>query len=202
MVPYFKQVLNLTDTILTKLESQLHAKIRLAFVGYRDYGDKQKIETFDFAHKEDDIGWIIDYLLTLACEGGDDEAEDVIGGLEAVLKLGWQDDCHQVIIHCADSPGHGMHDGDSVVDRWPKGHPKDRKFEDVILDLKERLPNLYYYMYSINNSTNTMVRIMQLAGLPIHHKKMIKPNGLLADFGNSVAWSLSNSLGSGSEESS
>ena len=56
--------------------------------------------------------------------GGDDEAEDVAGGLEEVLKLSWtnEDPAVRVVIFVTDAPPHGKQfHAITVGDHYPKG---------------------------------------------------------------------------------
>jgi len=61
-------------------------KVRVAVVGYRDHDcdDSKAIEILDF---EEDIKKVEEFLGNLEAFGGDDEAENVLGGLEAAKKI-------------------------------------------------------------------------------------------------------------------
>ena len=54
-------------------------QIRVAFVGYRDVKDEDKIVFWSFTKKVEDIQKFISKLET---KGGGDEAEDVVSGFE------------------------------------------------------------------------------------------------------------------------
>ncbi len=58
-------------------------QIRLSIVAYRDFGDRDQFEIFDFSSNVDDCTKFLKYL---SCEGGDDVPEDVAGAFENALK--------------------------------------------------------------------------------------------------------------------
>lgn len=60
------------------------SKVRVAFIGYRDYGEP--IERIGFT---DDVKGFVKELARVRVSGGGDLPEDVFSGLEAAAKLGW-----------------------------------------------------------------------------------------------------------------
>ena len=97
-----------------------HADIRVAFVGYRDHGDADRVFVHDFS----DVPTLYAYLHSVVAKGGDDAAEDVAGGLRQAHTLSWSGADLCLLYHIADAPAHGMlyHDED-VSDRYPDGDP-------------------------------------------------------------------------------
>lgn len=93
--------------------------VELALVVYRDYSDygPQRGPTATaFTGSEE-------FIASLAAEkatGGDDPAEDCLGGLQAVASLPWNPNDIHVCLWSGDAPGHGLHDG-SVGDNYPGG---------------------------------------------------------------------------------
>jgi hypothetical protein len=97
-----------------------HADIQVAFVGYRDHGDSERLLLHDFS----DIPTLYAYLHTVVAKGGDDAAEDVANALRQAHTLSWSGSDLNVIYHIADAPAHGLfyHDED-VSDTYPEGDP-------------------------------------------------------------------------------
>eukprot|EP01084_Bolivina_argentea_P257644 434108_1 len=64
-------------------------KLRVGCIGYRDWseGDK-RIEALDFT---EDINQFKNFVQSLKAFGGDDGAEDVLGGLNATITLNWSE---------------------------------------------------------------------------------------------------------------
>ncbi len=102
----------------------LLSPVSLAFLGYRDYDDADRFVTVDFT---ENIDHVRNAILPIVANGGGDSAEDVAGGLDRVLKLGWTDaeDGVKVILFVADAPPHGRVFHDVV---YSDNHPKGDKF--------------------------------------------------------------------------
>ena len=60
------------------------SKVRVAFVGYRDYGER--IDRVPFT---DDVSAFKAAMYEIEVSGGGDAPEDVFSGLEAVAQLEW-----------------------------------------------------------------------------------------------------------------
>ena len=91
-------------------------KIRVAFVGYRDFCDG-KDRHFDVHEFTSDFQKMDQHIAKTYPYGGGYFAEDVIGGLDKVLNLDFQSKniCYYLI---ADAPSHGKqyHDLDAGAD--------------------------------------------------------------------------------------
>ncbi len=85
------------------------AFLRIAFVGYRDIGDKKPLCVLPFVEQEN---LIISFINSegQAGGGGGDAAEDVLGGLQRAADLEWSFGLSTVrrLIHIADAPSHGL----------------------------------------------------------------------------------------------
>lgn len=78
--------------------------MRVGFVGYRDHSDGlARIVSIDLT---EDTAAVVNFLNTVAATGGLDECEDIFGGLETVLSLGWKHP-NRILIHVGDAPQHG-----------------------------------------------------------------------------------------------
>jgi hypothetical protein len=101
-------------------EMHPHADIQVAFVGYRDYGDDERVLVHDFS----DVPALYAYLSTVVAKGGDDGAEDVAGGFRQAQTLNWTRADLCLLYHIADAPAHGMdYHNEDVSDTYPEGDP-------------------------------------------------------------------------------
>ena len=124
----------------------------VAFVGYRDYGDRMRFHTLHFMGPRDLVGC----MDAIHAEGGTDIAEDVAGGLLAVRELNWSNSDVRTIVHIADAPCHGMafHDV-HISDRFPAGDPGGLDPLVLMKDFSDR--EFTYTFVRINSSTDTML---------------------------------------------
>ena len=132
-----EQVIHIAETILGKCQG--NAKIRMAFVGYRDFRgtdltyDNPGIEVQAFT---EDITAFSSFVKAIKANGGGDAPEDVCGGLEKAAELDWSArDRHLFLI--ADAPCHGTryHRWSAGGDNFPDGDPKNRVPEKQIYDM-------------------------------------------------------------------
>jgi hypothetical protein len=97
-----------------------HADIHVAFVGYRDHRDAERILLHNFS----DVPSLYTYLSTVVAKGGDDAAEDVAGGLRQAHTLSWDRADLCLLYHIADAPAHGMYyHKEDISDTYPEGDP-------------------------------------------------------------------------------
>jgi hypothetical protein len=111
------EILNIIDYVE---ERHPYADVAVAFVGYRDHGDANRL----LIHPFSDVPPLMNFLDTVQAMGGDDIAEDVAGALQHVHTLDWSRTDVAMIYHIADAPAHGLrfHNGD-ISDRYPEGDP-------------------------------------------------------------------------------
>lgn len=127
------------------------ADVRVAFVGYRDYGDAVKLIFIDFRSSEAAQAAI----QRIEADGGDDEAEDVATALFNVLGLNWTGDM-KFVIHITDAPAHGTQFHLSTIsDRFPSGDPDGRDPRDSIE--KFSYLNMNYTFVKISKDTDMMI---------------------------------------------
>ena len=102
-------------------------KVRVAFVGYRDFGDgAQQYSTIDFSENLDIVKT---FISKQSASGGNDMPEDVQGGFHKALGMSWEPDSIRSVFHIADAPGHGK----DICDDWdnyPKGSPDGHRIQD------------------------------------------------------------------------
>ena len=124
---------------------------RVAFVGYRDYGDDVPYEVVPFTSVEQFLAQVRGIEAT----GGDDMAEDVAGGLRQVLDLAWEDSDVRTLIHIADAPPHGLdYHAPHISDRFPEGDPRGN---DVTLLLRELAHDVDTTFIGLNRSTDLYI---------------------------------------------
>jgi hypothetical protein len=105
------------DILVDILEESTQAfpgiALEFGFVGYRDYGDKPQFEVFPFTGE---IVELAKQINKVRATGGDDEAEDVLGGMETALTgLDWSGARFKVMVHIGDAPAHGSRFHDPSV---------------------------------------------------------------------------------------
>ncbi len=79
------------------------ARVRVGFVGYRDYDDNIHPVVHPFTTE---VGKIKTFLQNLKATGGGDQCEDVLTGLEEALKLEWSATA-KVLYLLSQTPHHG-----------------------------------------------------------------------------------------------
>jgi hypothetical protein len=96
--------------------------IRVAFVGYRDYRDPDRVAVTDFEPLKN-CASVAAAIAREQASGGADEPEDVACGLRACCGLAWQSHV-RLVVHVADATGHGLTASLSyVTDDYPEGTP-------------------------------------------------------------------------------
>ena len=100
--------------------------MRVAFVAYRDVQDNNRFDVTDFT---DDLDLVKKNISKQNASGGGDFPEDVQGGFNQALRLGWTSDSVKSAFHIADAPGHGK-DICDYGDNHPKGSPDGYKIQD------------------------------------------------------------------------
>jgi len=101
-----KRVKNEINNIVARVHSEFEdAVIRVAFVAYRDYGDRSKhFEIFDFT---ENITLFTDFLDGVRADGGGDGPEDVLGAIDKTIKLTWKA-ANRIFYQCGDWPPRGF----------------------------------------------------------------------------------------------
>jgi hypothetical protein len=111
------EILNIIDYVE---ERHPYADIAVAFVGYRDHGDANRL----LIHPFSDVPPLMNFLNTVQAMGGDDIAEDVAGALQHVHTLDWSRTDVAMIYHIADAPAHGLRfHNEDISDSYPEGDP-------------------------------------------------------------------------------
>lgn len=133
-------------------EEHPNTHIQVGFVGYRDYGDDERMIEIPFQNAQDTMAAI----QPIEAEGGDDCAEDVATGLFRALHMNWQDADVKIVFHIADAPAHGRaFHGARVSDRYPRGDPDGLDPRDSVE--KMSFLNVHFTFVKIDECTDTMI---------------------------------------------
>ncbi|CAD8124927.1 unnamed protein product [Paramecium sonneborni] len=151
-----KTIAKIIDQFLKSINGY---QVRVAFVGYRDVCDQDKLVFWSFTKKVEDIQ---NFITKLETKGGGDEAEDVVSGFEQALKLNFSH--HPDSLLCtfllADAPCHGRDyhniQSDDLIDKMPKNY-----FEKVLEKYQKIKKNNFLCCVKINNRTDIMFQKMK-----------------------------------------
>jgi hypothetical protein len=143
-------------TILDQTQQDVETGLvfEVGFVGYRDFGDAEQIISIPFTRDIDDLRRRIQ---AIRADGGNDVAEDVVGGLmHAVEMMRGRTTGVRQVIHIADAPAHGklFHDV-RCSDRYPNGDPNGQDPCHFIHELSTM--GVDYTFVRIHRSTDTML---------------------------------------------
>jgi len=154
MGKYIKMVSKKIKDILENTKSKFkEANIRVAVVGYRDYGD------YHLRHESiplGDVNLMIDFLEDVDPKGGDDIPEDVNGGFQKALALAWDEKAAKVMIHIGDAPCHGSDFHKIERDNFPNGGDDDRPWKDLFDKMLDK--EILYTFLKISNDTDLMIQ--------------------------------------------
>ncbi|KAM3536365.1 hypothetical protein MY4038_000523 [Beauveria bassiana] len=144
-----------TTYFMTVKDTFLHeSEVRIAVVGYKDHNDYPNIEFLDFTSSVTEVH---NFLSTLSASGGDDEPEDVLGGIKMAINASWKQ-ATRCLVHIGDAPPHGhiLHDYDENEDYYYQtaSEPHGLTYENLL----ERLVKLQvnYAFLRINSTTDRM----------------------------------------------
>ena len=153
MNSYVDEAKMVIHNIVDKLKKMFNDfSLRMAFVGYKDHNDgSQRVVVLPFTN---DPNSFKPYVSSISTGGGDDQCEDVFGGLEEVGKLEWTN-LSRVLFHIGDAPCHGERFHSGAYDSYPAGDPRGLKITDLIRKLISL--NVSYYFAEINSTTIKMI---------------------------------------------
>lgn len=147
MRSYIESVKNSIRQIVDRtLSTNCDMKLRLAIVGYRDVGDRNRFEVMDFTSSVDDFR---SFVASMHAGGGDDAPEDMAGATKEANKLTWESPTKIAFI-IADAPCHGT-EYHHFEDSYPDGTPG--------IDIIEELETLQQEAGSQGTMTITFGRI-------------------------------------------
>jgi hypothetical protein len=152
------------DTVKTELKNIIsyikdnnpYSRVRISFVGYRDF-DRAEGERFSILNFTEDSDIAKKYISETIATGGGDGPEDLTGGLKKGLEQNWQENSAKYCILVCDAPCHGAK-YHSQSDDYPNGCPNGLIPEDLVAEYAIR--NITFYALKINNETNKMFEIL------------------------------------------
>ncbi|KAL1902741.1 hypothetical protein Sste5346_001184 [Sporothrix stenoceras] len=156
MLSYIEAAKTQVRTIVSDINRTFfnEADVRVAVVAYRDHNDRKPLEFLDFTN---DVSEVFKFLNSLIATGGDDVAEDVLGGLDQALKASWK---HQTrcIMHIADAPAHGnnLHEMGRHSDHYygVGTEPHGLQYQTVIKEMMNNKIN--YIFFRVHTNTDKM----------------------------------------------
>ncbi|CAG8593995.1 2630_t:CDS:2, partial [Dentiscutata heterogama] len=131
-------------------------KIKVGFCGYRDHCDgPSRLQIFDFTNFYEEFRT---NLSSVPANGGGDDPEDVLGGLDAAInQMSWNNGT-RVLFHIGDYPPHGER-FTTMQDEYPGGDPNGLTAETVLQRMQSE--NIFYFFGKITNYTDTMVEVFR-----------------------------------------
>lgn len=134
-------------------------KVRVSFVGYRDFCDKRIFAVHEFSYDTDHVK---KFIAQQSASGGGDAPEDVQGGLRRALDLNWsdKDDSVKLAYLVADAPCHGKQ-YHSCADDHPQGNPAGLILEDIVKEFSDR--EILLTCYKLTDQTEKMYKIIEQA---------------------------------------
>ena len=143
MEPQRNAVISKIFDIVDRSEKKFpDVNLEVACVGYRDVDvpSSMRYEVIQFTK---DTESFCEQLAGVVCTGGDDEAEDVLGGMdEALNKLDWSGARIKVMFHIGDSPHHGTMFHDQAAGGCNDHHTDlvqtPRPYDDILGDFADQ----------------------------------------------------------------
>ena len=125
--------------IIDKIIKDTNVKVKLGFVGYRDYKDS-KDQYLIYPSLTNNYDKVKEFISSAKAGGGKD-CEDMGGGFQNALNYEWKSNTRFAIL-LADAPCHGeQYHGIKNFDSLPKGDPK-YKIDNLIQNFAEKNINL------------------------------------------------------------
>jgi len=160
MQPWIVAARNQIQSIMEYIRWKFNdIEIRMALVGYRDYGDEVPRCIVDFTNSAKEIRGA---LSKIEATGGFDKAEDLAGALYDVNhSLCWRSECNRMCFVITDAPTHGLpFHHDWISDRYPDEAttPSCISFEDQVSILAESKVSMTFVR--ITDDTDKMITKM------------------------------------------
>ena len=149
---------SIQDIIEEITENNPGSKIRLSFVGYKDFNSVEEKRNYNSKEFTENIKQITDYINTLGCYGGGDIPEDIVGALKHALNMKWESEAKYAIL-VGDAPCHGKQYHDISYDRFSEGDPEGTTLESIVDQFRQK--GITLYCLEIDSCTEKMFRIMQ-----------------------------------------
>eukprot|EP00602_Paraphysomonas_sp_CaronLab_P009101 CAMPEP_0185026824 /NCGR_PEP_ID=MMETSP1103-20130426/11327_1 /TAXON_ID=36769 /ORGANISM="Paraphysomonas bandaiensis, Strain Caron Lab Isolate" /LENGTH=510 /DNA_ID=CAMNT_0027560539 /DNA_START=129 /DNA_END=1658 /DNA_ORIENTATION=+ len=159
MTRYKENMEKHAENVVSKVkETHPNARIRVAFIGYRDVKDQGNLVVVDFT---EDISAVQKEIKKEKPSGGTGYTADIAGALEKACTLSWSSET-KIIFHACDTPCHGTdyHDpAKKIREPYPDGLPDGitrPASEDMLKQLRDR--KVHYFFGRIIDHTDLMVQ--------------------------------------------
>ncbi len=154
-----KLITNLEEIIIKLQDKFIDFSFRLGFVGYRDYKNNdgfEEVEPLNICDFLEDANTFKFLLENIEIRDGEDQCENVFGGLDSIAnKLEWKNPT-RILIHIADAPCHGRRFYEKANDSYTDGDPTGLKIDEIVRVLIEK--QIDYHFFQINSSTQKMIQ--------------------------------------------
>jgi hypothetical protein len=148
------QIKNVITETRTKYGEGL--EFQVALVAYNDFDETGASTDPIVVPFTSEVSNVTRVLASIRAEGGEDCAEDVAGGMRAVLDLAWSYDAIWHLVHLADAPPHGRTFHEPwVSDLYPSGDPHGRDLEHMLASL-----DVHYTFFRITENTDVFIKIL------------------------------------------
>jgi len=161
---------------IRNIKAKQSPSFRVAFLGYRDYGDPDNMRFVDIPFFSlDDSQAVASFQRTLGAtqaDGGGDGPEDIAGAMNyALTKMSWKSST-RLVIHFADAPCHGNKYHSAGGDSYPRGDPAGLVPEQLLEQFASK--KIRYYFAEINSYTTKMTNIFASHMMSINRGDMFK----------------------------
>ena len=149
---------NIKNIIEEITDNNPGSKIRISFIGYRDFYEVDEERTYFSKEFTENIDEMNEYISQLDCSGGGDVPEDIVGALSLALKMKWESNAKYALLVC-DAPCHGRKYHTISYDKFEEGDPNGTTLEDVMKKFYEK--GIIFYCLEIDSTTEKMFKIMK-----------------------------------------
>lgn len=158
MQPWIDTCKEQIQTVITETRSKHGDDLvfEVALVAYNDFDDCGASTDPVVVPFTTDVSKITLALSTIHAFGGEDCAEDVAGGMRAILDLDWDHTAIWHLVHLADAPPHGRTFHEPwISDHYPNGDPYGRDLEPMLASL-----DVHYTFFRITGNTDVFIKIL------------------------------------------
>jgi hypothetical protein len=146
MTPFLRAAQTHMVDIITALSNQAMADMRVAIVGYRDYGSRfELVEVYPFTSDRGLTKEVLQNLQSTSPPENTDAAEAVFAGLEKCLSgLEWRQKADRILVLVGDAPPHACGAiAQPYPDRFPKADPTGQTLMSIGAKLEASGITLY-----------------------------------------------------------
>jgi len=155
MDKYITEIKNTLIGFLNTADKLMITQPRVAFIEYKNKGDKHQIKSRGFTRKYEEM---VEFIKGIKCEGGGNGCIDIVTPLMEALKLDWSSDSNYVLL-IVDAPAHGKN---YHTDKYPDDYPEDDKnrlLEKLASHYRKNKINLG--ILKCNESVDKMIKIFK-----------------------------------------